>query len=48
MKRVKIFLNIGLEEDVVKKLKQKQKEDGMINMTEVIRVLLEGKKKNGK
>lgn len=48
MKRVKIFLNIGLEEDVVKKLKQKQKEDGMINMTEVIRALLVGKKKNGK
>lgn len=48
MKGVKIFLNIGLEEDVVKKLKQKQKEDGMINMTEVIRALLVGKKKNGK
>ncbi len=48
---MKIYVNIGVEEDIAAVLKKKQSEEQLPNMTEVLRVLLgemEVKKKHGK
>ena len=49
MKGVKFYVTWSIETDIAEKLREKQKEEKLPNINEVLRVLIgTGKKKNGK